>query len=284
MKRLLTGFLSLLCMPTLILAERVTVDKTLAVVYHPEGVKHILASDLKPKFGGAPRDLQQVIFDTLVVFDGQKLKIPVTDAELEPHLMRLKKSQNFSDAELADFFEENGFTVQEGREELRKVLIIEQMLDYRVRSKASMSKVELEKYMEKNPLYVFQQAFIPFDIYKQRVSQEQAIDAGIKSGSLSDTASWQEPFELLETDIAPEKSFIKDISFGTIVKMSQDEKGTHILRRLAPGGERLKQRETEVMNILGQERLMAALEEYRQKLFAAPTRIEYLDENFKPIA
>ena len=110
--------------------------------------------------------LNDTILRELIVLDSKKLKIPISDAEVDRHLARVQEQLQMTRDDLMAFFKQKGLTLEQAKAELRKTLLIETTIDNRVKSKSYVSKAEIEKYNDEHPLvfYEIKQAQVPFTL------------------------------------------------------------------------------------------------------------------------
>lgn len=277
---LLRFFLSLL-MFNLIFCENIDLkkvenleiqDKILAIIYHTEGSYIILQSDMKPNLDGRPRNLKDLVLERLMLLDATNLKITVTDADVDRYLAQIQKQNNLTKADLSKAFRETGFTFEQGIEQLRNSLVINSILDYRVKNKAVVDKKEIEKYYNDNPIYqdaeyVIAQATIPFEGSPDK--KKIKIDNAIKSGEIINIVAWDDPIKLKDDEFAPEKAYIKDLDAGSIVKLEETRDSLTLLRLISKTTKvlvPLEERERDITNILGKEKFDKALKEYHTSL------------------
>lgn len=266
--------------------ERRTVDKVIAIIYHSEGSELILLSDLRPDLSDAVPSLEDVVLKKLIMLDGKRLKIPVSDAEVDRHVARVQEQLKMTREDLTAFFKERGFTFQEGRKELEKSLLIETVIEQRVKSKAFVPLTEIEKYHAEHPIvfYDVKQRFIPFEIGSKAI-QRAVIDRDIESGELAQTGDWGTVLTLKEIDISFEKAFIKELAPGEVVRVQETDEGTSLLQMVCRRETPLEERKQEIQMQLARERYMKALQEYYDSLLEQKrdTRVRYIDASQRPM-
>ena len=204
-------------------SKRAMVDKTLAIIYHPEGSIMVLQSDLRPDLSDQVPTLRDVILKELILLDAKKYKITVSEADVDRHLARIQESLKKTREDLAEFFKERGFTFAQAKKELEKGLLIETTVGERVRSKAFVPESEIKKYYEEHPIidYVIKNAFVPFGLNSKAITRA-TVDSQIQSGEILTAIEWSSPLTLRESDIAPEKAYIKELPIGAITKTQEN--------------------------------------------------------------
>ena len=242
-------------------------DQLLAIIYHPEGTVLICQSDVKPNLVGQPSSLQDVITKELIVLDAQKLKIPVTEVEVDRALARAQDSLKMTRDELVDFFKKQGFTLEEAKKELKKNLLIDNAVEARVKSKAHVSQRTLEEYSRKNPIerYTLSQAFVPYKSGSKALTKT-LTEREIVSGEILNTAPWQDIGVVESKDFSAEKAFIKDLPVGTVVIADEADDGLVLLRVIEKKAVPFEERKNQIAAQLGQEKFMKAQNDYFEKL------------------
>jgi len=257
-------------------AVRTTVDKTLAIIYHPEGTKLILQSDLRPDLMEQVPTLRDAILRELIVLDAQKYKISVTEAEIERHLARIQESLKKTREDLKAFFKEKGYTFEQAKDELSRGLLIETTISERVRSKAIVLESERKKYYDDNPIvnYTIKQAYIPFGIGSKAIMRA-TVDRAIESGEILQSAQWHAPMLLPESTLAPENAFIKDLQPGAVAKLKETEEEIFLVQLVSKETVPYETRKQEITQELGMKRHKKAQDDYLEGLLAQ-AKIRYL--------
>lgn len=264
-------------------------DRTLAVIYHPEDIVVISASDLRPSLDGAPKTFKQVLLEKLMVLDARELKITVTEEDVDKQLATVQKENNLTRDDVIAIFKQAGLSVTQAREDLRDQQMIQTVIEARTRSKTAVSAKEIETYYAENPIVqpgniTFCFAFVPFEHYKSKVTQRTAIQKGIESGDINTTAAWMDPITLNLKDVPEDKVFLKDLSSGSIVQAQETEEGVQLLKLIDKVPETvvpLKEREREIMMQFRMDRRGKAIAEYHEELLKK-ARIKYLDQEYAP--
>ncbi len=265
-------------------AKRKVVDRIRAIMYHPEGVTTLLESDLRPDLAGATPTLKDVIIKELVIIDAKNLKIPVSEAEVDRYLARVQEQLGMTREDLIDFLKKRGFTLERAKKELEKNLLLEMTIDHRVKSKAYVPKAAIEQYHKEHPLiyYEVKQAFVPFG-HGSKAIQNALIDQKIESGEILTSQSW-EPLTLKDEDIAPEKSFVKSLAPGKVVKLQQGEEGISLLQMVQKKEIPLQERLRDLTTLLGRGRYARAVEDYYKDLWKRMgPHIRFIDESDKEL-
>lgn len=264
-----------------------TIDKTLAVIYHPESTSIILQSDLRPGLDGISKTVNQVVLDGLMKLDAQKLKINIGEAEIDRYLAQVQKQNNLSLEDTIKLFKQMGYTYEQGREQLKNMQLIDTLLDYRVKGKVVIDSKDVEKYYTDHPAYeegyfTVAQAFVSFAGSSKHI-KKALVNQAIESQEILTTTKWNKPFQLKSEDFAKEKEYIKELAQGSVVILNEDDDGITLLHLISKQPKKLislEERRKEITGILSQERFEKVLKEYQDKLIA-DSHIKYIDS---PIA
>lgn len=248
------------------------VDEIRVTIYHAGGTEIITTSDIRKGLDGQQRGLRDIVLDELVAIDAVKMHIIITDEEIDRFLASMQKEQGMSREMFMRLFKELGFeTYEEGREALRKKQMIDQILEYRVRTSKllQIEHDEAEAYYNEHPVvekaaYTLVQAYVP----KDKVSKEEFNEA-MKDGSIIEKALWTEPFTIAEDELADDRKFLKDAVIGSLVEVEEFEDGYELTRLLAKKEARcvpFAEKEEEILDIMRRERFERVLDEYYNKL------------------
>ncbi|MBA3954940.1 hypothetical protein H0X48_06485 [Candidatus Dependentiae bacterium] len=250
--------------------DRYTVNKTRAIIYHPEGTAWVLQSDLRPALDGSLRNLERAVFEKLIVFEAQKYKVVVSEAEIDKRLADIHKQlevrrPGITMQDIFKEFEKMGIPQEEIREELRTTHIVEMMIEQRVKSKVLVSNKDVEHYADEHPVLQVKQLFIPYSTNSLKALQKTKIEDSIESQEILKAPNWSDTLELNLEDLAQDKLYIKDLTAGSIQVLTDTPEGVTVLHFI--GKKPLdKEREKTIMYQLHGERLDKALADYNKEL------------------
>ncbi len=271
---------TVLCCMGVASAEKVLVDKVLAIFYHAEGPTLILQSHLRPDLSDVVPTLQEVITKKLVLQRAKQLKIPLSDADKERHLARAQEQLGMTREEITNFFSERGLTLEEAREQLGEMLLIEMTIDHVVRSKAYISNSEIEEYHKNNPLvfYDIKQAFVPFGAGSRSLQRTLILrDIEESPKSLLGKYSWSDPITIKGSDIAQDKAHITTAAPGAVVVGQETNEGITLVQLVSKKEVPLSERKQEINTLLGKDRYKKAIDEFYETLLnEAKPRIRYI--------
>jgi len=157
-------------------AEYFLIDQIERVIYGPgfpeaTGLRDTTAiitkSDLeRVGLDGQPRTMEKLIFESLVYLDAKKYRME-DEKLVDRYIEAVKAQNNLSLDDIKKMFHDSGYTYEEGREQLAKYNTINQLLDFKVRSKVIVAEREAREYYEAHPLYEpaayqLERIFVPF--------------------------------------------------------------------------------------------------------------------------
>jgi peptidyl-prolyl cis-trans isomerase SurA len=144
--------------------EPLIVDRIVAVVNDEIITLYDLNETLKPyeeniqALGYPPEKARETLFklraDLLNKMVDQKLadqqikqnNLTISSQEIDNTIERMKESRSYTDEDLRAGLAEQGLTIEEYRENLKKQLLRGKLVDYEVKSKIVITRAEIEKY------------------------------------------------------------------------------------------------------------------------------------------
>lgn len=251
------------------IVQRYQVDEIIVIIYHANGNVPILRSDIRPSIDGRPRNLRDILVEELLILDGKKLKIEVSEADIDRFLGQLQKANGVSLDAIQQLFKEMGYTLEEGRAQLKRNQMISEVVEFRIKGQHRMviEPAVIEEYYTAHPEYheprfTLVQAVVPHGALT-RADLEKRI------AEKSQEFVWQEPFTVLESELPEEKQFIKAHNDGDIVTIEEGAEGFEITK--------LVHRQERTLISLDERRDMISGEIRKQRF------LELRDEFFKKL-
>ncbi len=243
------------------------VDEILVTIYHADGAEIITKSDVEHVLlGGGIPSLRDKILEELMILDAKKIGISISREDAEDFMAKLQKTRGVSRYEMMRMFQEFGYSFDEGLEALRRRQIVEQIMDFRVRSdkRVVVQKEELLAYAKENPRYT-EPAFVLAQVV---LSDEDVLTKDFSCEELH-ALPWEDSFVIGDSELPEDKLFLRDAAVGTVVGREPFEEGVEITR-LIEKRERIEipaeDRFDEIASILGQQRFAMVMQEYQQML------------------
>jgi hypothetical protein len=252
----------------------ILLDQIEAVVYGSE-VEIVTKSDLdRPSLGGGFRTREEILFECQVLLDAKKHHLPQDDEAIDAYLTKIQREHNLSEKELEQIFTSSGYTVEEGRELLQRMQIINTMLDIKIRSNVIVPRKDVEEYYKNNPTvieatYTLQRAFVP---QSKRISAQQQQTILInysKTGKGVAGIEWSDSFTINHSDIAESKQFIYSMESGEISLPVAITDGFELFKLVEKTPEVVKTLEEsyrDIVDILRQPKFEELMQGYRDHL------------------
>lgn len=97
-----------------------------------------------------PQVLESMIDDIILRQEAQRLKIEVSDSEVENEIRQFKTRRRLSEDEFERSLRLQGLTQEQFKEQSRQDIVKHKMLGYMVRRKVVVTQEEIDAYVEKN--------------------------------------------------------------------------------------------------------------------------------------
>lgn len=251
-------------------AQQQTVDTIIAIVSSSAGTEIITQSDLdRPTIFGKFRTLDECELEKALLLDAKQHQIYVDDDMVESYFESIQKAYNITREQVQQMFLDGGYTIQEGKEQLRDSQITNIILQKEVYEKMSVSVQEIERYFNQFP------EFIPATFTLKRAALEDENDQiNINQISL-DQFEFCPLITLQKTEISPEHAFILDLEPGDIhiEKKGPVIEAVHLISKTPEQLIPLEDRTDEIMQILREKKFQTLFEKYREKVLKSVTII-----------
>jgi len=261
----------------------ILIDQIEAIVYGQEAAI-ITKSDLdRPSLGGGFSTLEDLIFNEQIFLDAIKHHIPQDQETVDAYLTQIQREHNLSAEQLEEIFTNSGYTLEEGRQQLQKMNMINTMIDIKIRSNVIIPRKDVEEYYKNNPTiieatYTLQHAFVP---QSKKLSSQKQYDLLVKyakTGKGVKGISWGEPFTIHHADIAASKRFIYTMELNQISLPQIVSGGFELFKLIEKTPERIKTLEEsyrDIVDILRQPKYQELLREYREHLANSTAVIQF---------
>jgi parvulin-like peptidyl-prolyl isomerase len=264
---------------------RYPVDEIVVVIYAQEGSEIITQSDLqRPTLDGSPRTLEDTIFERLLFLDAKKYKMIADEDAIDKHLATVQRQNNMTLDDLKAVFRSSGYTYEEGREQFGIMYAVNAVIDFKIRSRLIVPEKDVLAYYNAHPVmleptYQVQRAVIPYSkvASKQALVKELANFQGLG-------ITWEEPFWVVQNDLAESKRFVIDMKMGTIAEPQEIDAGYELIKLVDKKGERvapLEERYREIVDILRKPKYDELMVEYKKILFDSAS-VVYLKKELQP--
>ena len=92
--------------------------------------------------------LDKLIDEELTQQESKRLKVRVSDAEVDKQLEQIKNQHSMTDEELRESLAKEGYTLEEYRERIKKQMLQARLVNIEVKSKIAITEKEIQDYYE----------------------------------------------------------------------------------------------------------------------------------------
>lgn len=263
--------------------EKYVLNEVRAVIAGPTETALILTLDIRPTLAGETRTLRDIVLEQLMLFDAQKFNVRITDEDIDRYLKQLQKLNNATIEQIEELFKYTGYTLNEGREQLKRKEIIEQLKRFRLQDIQTMpvNRSQVEDYWKQHaPLeeatLTLTYAFVPSD--QSKIDFEKSLVTETRREPIA----WDQPLTVKISELAQDKQFFADRSAGEIVLIQHVKGGFELTKVLAKTPERQlplitgndeedKKRYAEIEWAVKEERIKQGLHAYECELLNQPS-------------
>lgn len=258
------------CSLTLVPKDAETIDCISAVIYGPEGTDIVMHSEARrASVDGRPQTLKDIILQRLVCQDAVKYQVKASDESVDRYLANMKESHDLNDADIRDLFLSSGYTMDEGREELKRMDVVNSLLNYRVRTRVIVTENEVRAFCEKHPDYIparykVQKAVFPFE--DDRKQQKKKLEKEVSEHP--DRITFKKAYWASDDEL-PENSVIRTVRVGVPSSLQEDDESFYVFRiqEKVPAKKRaMKERYRDVVDELRFPKYKKLLDRYYDQL------------------
>ena len=256
-------------------ADLVLLDQIEVAVYGQEDVEIITKSDIdRPSLGGGFRSKEDIVFEKEVLLDAKKHHIPQDEEAIDAYLAQMQREYNLSSEQLEEIFTSAGYTIEEGREQLQMMNVMNTMLDIKIRSNLIIPRKDVEEYYRNHPTiieatYTLQRAFVPQSDRMSEKQQYKVLTRYAQTGKGASGIVWSDPFTINHSDIAASKHFIYDMNVGQVSEPQAINGGFEMFKLVDKTPETVKSLEEsyrEIVDVLRRPKYEELMEKYREML------------------
>ncbi len=226
----------------------------------------------RDSINGAQQTKDDVIMQHIMAHHARVMyKMEASEEMMEKYLQNIMEQHNLTRDQIKIMFEQAGYTLQEGIDQLKMMYLIDNLLNYKIKSRLIIPEETIQKYYDENPeyttaSYTIQTGFIKSD----DITPEQVADwLNIKNNF--NHIEWSDSYTLNDDDISEERSFIKKLSPYEISDLEEVIEGFEIIRLLKKRESILKKMEERhkvIIETLRAPMFEKLLKEYKKELLA----------------
>ncbi len=250
------------------------VDAIQAVVFGGEEPQIITYSEVvRPSLSGEPRSLEDLIFERQVAAQAKELKIMEDEDAVDKYLLMVQKQNNMTLDDIKNVFSSAGMSYEEGREELKRMQMVNTMIDFKIRTQVVVPRKQVEQYYEEHLVVTeakvtAQRGFIPYAEDKL-AQQKKALVYMAQTGREMRGMQWGKPVELSEAEVADDKEFLFALKKGEISTAKDVGIGFEVFRAVDTSPRiqaSLEERYKEIADMLRKPIFEELLDKYKKSL------------------
>lgn len=227
--------------------------------------------------------LNSMINDLLLVQEAERLRIEVSDTEVDNYIRNIKKEQNISEDEFDQFLQRQRLTLEKLRERVRNKIKKKRLLTSMVLQKVVVFQEEIESYYakhqdkyqvskkihlrlivhpDKEKLCDLRQQILAGKISFENAAKGYSQGPGAEQGGDLGFVDWKD----LDSKW---KNILKDLKKGNLSEVFslQDRYAILYLQSSMPAGQKpLKEVREKIRNVIYQQKLKDRFEEYMEEL------------------
>jgi len=255
-------------------SQLILLDEIKAVVYGHADVVIITQSDLdRPGLGGEYRTMDALIFEKSVLLDAKQHQFPHDEESVDAAIEQKKQEFDMTDEDLENLFASSGYTMKEGRQQFSNMMMVNGMIDAKVRSNLMVPRRDVEKYYNEHKAlveatYTVERIVVPFSTKITKTRQKKILQHYI-AHEKDNFGGERFIFTLHHSDIAPQKQFIYGMEQGQMSQPEEVADGFEIIRLVEKTPEHYKTLEEsyrDIVDILRRPRYEELMHNYREHL------------------
>ncbi len=256
-------------------ANRITIDEMVCTVHGPERTYIFCESDTKRAgIGGAAQgSLQDLITNELIYQDALHYKVPIDETVIDNYIAGIQQQHNLSLEDVKKIFKTSGYTLEEGRDELRKMYAVNSMVEMKIKANLIIPEKEVIAFYEANPIkkeakFQIQRALVPFDSTDEEKAVQKKLARFKKTGSGIEIP-WSDPIWFEKSDISEKFQFITTMNEGEIANPQRMPGGFELFKLIKKKPEKvvpLKKRYREIVEEKRRPKFEQMFEEYTKSL------------------
>lgn len=257
-------------------------DKIAAIIHtSPEHEPILLTENQlnRLSINGQPQTKEEVIRARKIEYEGVHVfKMPIPDEAIKGYMNSLKEAHGMTDNQFKQKFEEAGYSYEEGIDELRRMLIGDQLLNFKIKSRLVVPEHEIRVYYEANPqevpaAYNIRQGFLSNGILTSDEIKELKA-----TGKHSNLVDWMSAYWRSEDDLANSLKHMKAMPDESIAAVLDTGNGYEVIQLIKKRPKRKRTFEEsykEIVDILQRPLFEKLVKEYEKEL-DRKYEVEYL--------
>lgn len=248
-----------------------TVNKIAIIVYVNDGPPLLITQlDLERKsLDGRTRTKEEVLLERLLYHEATvSYRLPIPDDQVDKHLASIKELHGVSEEQIAELFMKEGYTFEEGKEQLRMSHAIQNLTYQFITSRLVVTEKEIQAFHEAHP----EKEPASFKVKKGKIAKtemtENEIDELVQDGLHQERVEWIHPYWIEERELSEAKKFITQMQPGQI-KVIPGQDGYEVIMLLKRKKERIKsldERRRDIADQIRMPKYQKMLEEFHKSV------------------
>jgi len=262
--------------------NRVLLDGIVTAVYGPMRTDIITYSDLqRPGIDGSVRTVPNLVDRILKDQEAQRYGMKSSPEAVDKQLQLVFRSNNWTEHDFNTMVQKIGWLPDEAREEFRIMSDVNQIEAFKIYQQLVVPEREIQAYYQDNPEYeeashFISRLIIPYDFEQERSVQRMQLQERMQTDP--DSFDWPTPFWLKDTDIAREKSFIRELPVGGISESHPILEGFEYIKMVDQKPQRIKPLEdvrNRIIETLKQPKVDQMQQAYNKELRAKAVIVHF---------
>ncbi len=248
-------------------------DCVSVVIYTTEDPIVLTKKDFeRDSINGAEQTKSDIIMQHIMAHHARVMyKMEASEEMMEKYLQNIMDQHGLTRDQIKIMFEQAGYTLQEGIEQLKMMYLIDNLLNYKIKSRLIISEEAIQKYYDENPEYTIATYTMQTGFIKSNDITPEQISDWSKIKNNFNNIEWSDSYTLDDEDISEDRAFIKNLGLYEISDLEEVVEGFEIIRLLKKREAVLKKMEDRHKIIL--EKLRAPmfekmLKEYKKELLS----------------
>lgn len=251
-------------------------DKIAVTIYPPTDGNPIILTkkDInKLSINGTPQTREELIFKEMCFdFATNVMKTDITSDRAEKQIEEIMHHHNLSREHMKATFKQFGYTYKQALDELTKIGIVEQLLQYKIKSRVIVSDDDIAAYYKDHPEYQPAEYTIVIGFISQDAITDEQVDTWNTIKDLFDTngaIEWSDEVVFQDDEIAAGRSYIRTLPIQKLSPIEVVDGGYEVVKVIKKQEKRLKTLEESSLAIalkLRQQMFDVQLAAYKEEL------------------
>lgn len=224
----------------------------------------------RPSINGTPQSKEEVIKARKIEYEGVHVfKMPIPDEAITNYLRQLKEQHGMTEEQFKQKFELAGYSYQEGIDELRRMLIVDQLFNFKIKSRLVVPEADVRAYYNAHPQELPESYNIKQGSLSGGILTPQELVELKETGKHSNLVDWNTPFWLADEDMAASLAHIKELPEGSIAAVMPNGSGYDVIQLIKKRPKRMRTFEEsykEITEILQRPLFEKLVKEYEKEL------------------